>query len=321
MNHDESRVCAVVVTFHPDEGVVARLRDVGSQVSRVIIVDNTEGGQTSFLDQVSSDPKFDILRNDRNLGPASALNMGIGRGIDLGFQYVLMLDQDSAPQPGMVETLLGTYRHHPERDRIAIVAPQAVDPSVGTRPRFLRRRSRLIYELAPCQNETLEDVSIVIASGSLLPTSVFLALGPFREDFFIDYIDTEFCLRALSQGYRIIVACEARMHHRLGEKRKVMWGPFVLFPTMHAPSRWYYMSRNRIPMLRAYALRFPHWCAFEILLSTYGMIRMLLTEHERKPKFAAFVRGTWHGLRGRMGPKPGSPEEVQGANGQNHVAA
>ena len=150
---------------------------------------------------------------------------------------------------------------------------------------------------------------MVITSGSLLATSVYQAIGPFREDLFIDYVDTEYCLRAVSHGYKIVAVCAAELEHRLGDKRKAPWGPFVLYPTRYPPSRWYYISRNRIPMLTAYSLRSPHWLTFEVTSSVYGMLRMLLTEDQRKAKLAAFIRGTWDGLRGRLGPMPGSPEE------------
>ena len=37
---------------------------------------------------------------------------------------------------------------------------------------------------------------------------IYKQVGLFRDDFFIDYIDTEYCLRIRQQGFNIIVACE-----------------------------------------------------------------------------------------------------------------
>ena len=61
------------------------------------------------------------------------------------------------------------------------------------------------------------------------------------------------------------------------------------------------MSRNRIPMIRGYALRFPHWFTYEIVATAYILLRMLITEDQRLEKLKAFWRGTLDGLRGRMG--------------------
>ena len=297
-------VCAIVVTFKPDAGIGDRLSDLARGVAHLIVVDNTEGEDSPHLDKAAFGSNTEICRNGSNFGLAAALNMGVGRGVELGYEYILILDQDSVPQSRMLETLVAVYRNHPERDQVAIVAPQPLDPGLRSHPRFLRRRKWFLFGLDECKSVTLEDVTIVISSGVLLPAAVFVALGPFRDDFFIDYVDTEYCLRALSRGYRIVVAGEARLHHRLGQQRAAALGPFVLYPTMHPVYRWYYMARNRIPTLARYGCRFPHWFAFDLVHGAYVVLRMLLTEDARARKLAAFARGTLDGFRGKMGPMP-----------------
>jgi hypothetical protein len=69
------------------------------------------------------------------------------------------------------------------------------------------------------------------------------------------------------------------------------------------------MGRNRIPTLASYGAKFPHWLTFDLVHGAYGLLRMLLLEDARLTKLAAFVRGTWGGFRGRMGPLPGHPQE------------
>ena len=73
------------------------------------------------------------------------------------------------------------------------------------------------------------------------------------------------------------------------------------YPTFHPPIRWYYISRNRVPMIRMYGLKFPHWLSFEIVSSIYIFFRMLLFEDHRLKKFKAIYYGTLDGVRGRMG--------------------
>jgi rhamnosyltransferase len=228
--------------------------------------------------------------------------------VEKGYPYVLILDQDSVPQQGMVQALVETHRRHPERHRVAIVAPQAIDPGIRSRPRYIRKWKGPLFELVRTGALPLENVTLVIASGALLPSEAILALGPFREDYFIDYVDTEYCLRALAHGYRIVVAGNACLHHHLGQQKAAKLGPLVVYPTRHTASRWYYMGRNRIPTLATYGARFPHWVAFDLAHGAYGLLRMLLTEDERGPKLAAYVRGTWDGFRGRMGPMPAQSE-------------
>jgi rhamnosyltransferase len=309
MSAHDREICAVVVTFHPDSGVPDRLDTLSRQVAHVIVVDNGSTACEPALGRISQNPHIEVLRNSRNEGVAAAFNTGVSRAIALGFHLVLMLDQDSAPRPGMVDALVRTYELHPDRERIAVLASQPEDAVFGFQPRFLRERRGFLFERALCEGDWLDDVSIVISSGSVVNTSIYQALGGFREDFFIDYVDTEYCLRALTRGYRIVVACGAKLEHRLGDRTVKRAGPFVLYPTRHSPTRWYYISRNRIPMLRMYARRFPHWLTYEISISVFWLLRMLVAEDRRAEKVGAVLRGTWDGLRGRMGPMPGSIED------------
>ena len=141
----------------------------------------------------------------------------------------------------------------------------------------------------------------MITSGALCRAAVFQTIGAFRDDFFIDYVDMEYCLRAKLYGYETLVNCEAHLIHRLGKRQKRVVMGRAEYPRFHSPLRWYYVSRNRIPMLRMYALRFPYWLIYETFNFVYGFVRMLLLEDQRREKVGAFLRGTWDGMRGRLG--------------------
>ena len=300
-------MCAVVIVFNPGRSLVDRLMAISEQVDQIILVDNGSSPETlAVLRQASQSRRIALIENLENVGVAAALNQGIRKAQDEEFEWVLTLDQDSEPSLGMVEELLAAYEAQAEPERIAIIAPQVIDAEIGRRAPFLRKRFGPFYRRDRCDNSTLEDVTTVITSGALVRLSVIEAIGGFREDFFIDYVDTEFCLRALSHGYRIAVACRAELKHRLGDRRKLGLGLFSLYPTFHSPVRWYSISRNRVPMLRAYSLRFPHWLTYELVAAVFTFLRMLLTEDQKGAKLSAVVRGTWDGLRGRMGRPAGT---------------
>jgi len=104
------------------------------------------------------------------------------------------------------------------------------------------------------------------------------------------------------------VACRAHLEHRLGDRREASLAGLSMMPTFHSPARWYYMGRNRIPMIRMYAWRFPHWFTYEVVASIHGLLRMLLFEDRRREKLLAVMKGTFDGLLGRLGPGPlGAP--------------
>ena len=85
-------------------------------------------------------------------------------------------------------------------------------------------------------------MTLVITSGTLTSLKAFANLGPFRADFFIDFVDSEYCLRARKAGYRILVSPHARIRHRVGSKRRVALLGVGVSPMHHGALRKYLFS-------------------------------------------------------------------------------
>jgi rhamnosyltransferase len=300
-----SMICAVIVTRNPDEKLSRLLEAIRSQVVATIIVDNgTRDHSNELHKHTNAQPNVTLIENHANLGVATSLNQGLDEAIKQGFVWMITFDQDSQPGSDFVEQLCSAIESYERQDHIAIIAPKIIDAHFRKEALFLRKKFAFIYERIPCQGNRLNDVTYVITSGAMTNTRIAQKIGGFRDDFFIDYVDTEFCLRALHHGYRILVSCEAELRHHFGDRKSARWGPLQFFPSFHSPERWYTISRNRIPMLATYGLRFPHWLSYEIVATFYILGRMLLTESQRSAKLKALLKGTWDGLSGKMGAPP-----------------
>ncbi len=295
---------ALIITYNPAPDFYDRLNNFYKELNQIIIVDNGSDPKTRSLLEEETQKRADSLKiiyNEKNLGVARALNQGFQWAIEEGFEEIFAFDQDSFLVYGAISALQKKMDTFTAKETLAIVSSVPRDLSVDVYARFLRQVKGFIFERVACEDEILRDISFTITSGALYNLSVYKELGPFRDDFFIDYVDTEYCLRANQAGYKIIALCDAYLEHRLGarEKRELLGRKH--YPTFHSPLRWYYISRNRIPMLKKYALRFPHWLSFEIISATYILLRMLLFETQKMTKLKALFLGTRDGLRGRMG--------------------
>lgn len=300
---------AIVVTYNPAHGLENHLNELYKQFDQIILVDNASKSETRnlIIQQTQlRDTKLKAILNDYNCGVATALNQGFTLAMKLGYDHIIALDQDSIPAPGMIEEMLNVYKTYPEQGNLAVIAPKIEDLSAGIITQYLRPKRGFFFERKGCTEQVLENVSIVITSGSLYNLKTYQKVGPFRDDFFIDYVDTEYCLRAKRQGYNIIVACNARLFHRLGNQQKIHIGMLEVRPTFHSTIRWYYISRNRIPMFRAYGFHFPHWLLYEFAIDSYGFLRMLLFEDHKMAKMLAVILGCVDGLFGRLGEIPAS---------------
>jgi rhamnosyltransferase len=293
-----------VVTHNPPAEFSSNLRALLEQLLPLLVVDNGSGPETRRLleREAQLHPSLQVQFNDSNLGIAAALNQGFRWALAQGYERIISFDQDSQPAPNMVAELLQAYDSHPRRERIAILAPQIQDSVTGGRITYLKKRGMFSMQRVACQAEILDDVLLVITSGSLNNLAAYQELGGFREDFFIDYVDTEYCLRAAQHGYKIVVACKAVLHHRLGGQQRKQIGALTLRPTFHSSLRWYYINRNRIAMLGMYAFKTPYWALYDVMVGGYAFLKMLLYEDQKLKKILAVAMGIIDGLFRRMGP-------------------
>ncbi len=295
------QICGVVVTYHPDEEAIANLAAVVRECGRVIVVDNaSDAGTRAALAAV---PGVELLAKSENIGLAAALNLGLNRALEMGCTWAVTFDQDSRPAAGMAHALWQTHLARPEA---AVVAPRIREAGGVDEAgyRWLRPPLRWWepFSMVRCPPEGLDDVTIVITSGSMVDLAVWRALGGFDAGLFIDYIDIDYCLRVRRAGRGVAVAPGAVLHHQLGARtRRVLLGRDFR-PMNHAPFRHYYMARNRVIVWRRHVLAVPHWAVFDLCFAGYNFARVLLFEQQRWAKVKAVVRGTWHGLMGRSGP-------------------
>ena len=73
-----------------------------------------------------------------------------------------------------------------------------------------------------------------------------------REDYFIDQVDNEYCLRLKVNGYKIVILNGIDMEHKIGkiELRKIFGREICIYH--QSPMRYYYRTRNLLFMIKDY---------------------------------------------------------------------
>lgn len=301
------RIGVVVVTFHPKGEVEARLSRMSVQGSVLVVVDNTSEPELRLhLEEVCARHGWELIANPENRGVGVALNQGVARLAELGFEWALLFDQDSEPWPDMSEQMMESLQRHPQSDRVVVVGASFQERTTGKRHRVLRRHPRfpLFFQKIEPVKEDLPEVTCVITSGSLVRVIAAESVGRFDETFFIDYVDTDFCLRCRRYDRVIMVSAAAHLTHELGQRDRRRWCGLELQPTHHSALRHYYMARNRVAIWRRHAGTTPHWALFDLCFVVFNSFRVLAFESDRWRKLQAMGLGTWDGLCGRKGPCP-----------------
>lgn len=296
-------VCAVVVTFQPDDYVQARLLHLVQQFSRVIVVDNGSAGHTrASLSRLAEEHVLTIIQNSTNLGVAEALNQGLAEAWRAGYRWAVTFDQDSEPSDTFVSELLTELGKH-DTSSVALIGPRILGASVEYESKWLAPSllSPLAFRRLACSDKPSE-VTAVITSGALTNIESWRVLGGFDSGLFIDYVDTEYCLRARRNGYKVLVCCQAELRHNLGQRRHVRVLGRTFAPTFHSAYRHYYIARNRVHVARRHARAVPHWYIADLAKSVYVALLVLFAEDNRYWKFRGAVLGTLDGFRGHRGP-------------------
>jgi len=299
--HDLS-LCGVVVTFHPDSTIEATLRLLVAECGKILVIDN--GSDEAVCRRMAAVAGVEVIALRINLGVAAALNLGALRAKELGATWMVTFDQDSRPRPGMVRQLWSTHIRLPAA---AVLGPCVEDAIPGEHPyRWVCRHRRwpCLFERRDATLGDLDQVTSTITSGSLVDLDVWTSLGGFDEFLFIDYVDTEYCLRVIGTGRTVAVSAGAVLEHRLGHRQSRQLLGQKFRPTHHAAFRHYYISRNRVALWRRHALGEPHWALFDAGFAIYNGFRVFAFESERARKLKAMVLGTWDGLCGRSGSIP-----------------
>jgi len=283
-------VCAVIVTHHPSAAMVEIMSRVLAQVQGLVVVDNgSNGDELDALRNSSRTAGFRLIENAENVGIAEALNQGVRWAKGEGYPWVIFFDQDSKITEGFIGHMFATWAAHPDRGRVVSIHPTYVDPETG-----LGQTVRRASDGGPIRSLT---------SGALMPTWIFDKIGYFASEYFIDFVDIEYCFRIRAAGYAIADSRDAVLLHAPGHSDKHTILGFSFRPTHHSAMRRYYMSRNRIAVFRKYLSIFPAWILQTMYECTRETVKCFLGEADRVRKLRSFLLGTWDGLTGRMGKR------------------
>jgi rhamnosyltransferase len=284
---EKKNVCAVIVAYHPGEGFEDRVAGISRQVDRVAIVDNgSSAEQARALDGMAERKEVHLIRNARNLGVATALNEGMAWARERAYAWAFLFDQDSVLEEGALDTLAGVLKARGGAKTPAVVGCNYRDVHAG----------RLRYPDESAAGISWRERKTVITSGSLVSVGAFGEIGPFRDAFFIDHVDDEYCLRARRKGYPVISTCRPVMLHSVGAStlHRLLWKRTGV--TNHAPFRRYYMTRNHIVLMREYCATEPRWVYDTAYSRMKSLVLLCLFERQRPEKLRNVFRGFVHGV-------------------------
>jgi rhamnosyltransferase len=289
-------ICGVIVCYRPD---IAQLNSLCHRVladgATAVVVDNTE---IPYLRPDELPDGCTLITLGCNSGIGRALNIGLARALAAGAAVIVFFDQDSKLGPGLLKRLAASIQPGiPE-----IASPLCVDDRTGAALPSLRLSRHGLS--TPVHRADLPDrypVDIVISSGTIATREVFDLAGAFDESLFIDFVDTEWCLRCRAKQIPIYVVPTAVMRHSIGT-RHFRFGPLTIL--VHSSTRCYYQIRNSFLLLRRRHV--PLVFSVKQIVSILSSRIVLLFAVENRARYLkAYWSAVRDGIRGIGGARPG----------------
>jgi GT2 family glycosyltransferase len=297
-------VASVTVAFNA-KGVLPRHIEALTRQTRpiqeIVVVDNAStDGTAAWLGERY--PQVTVLRMAENLGAGGALAAGMKyAALERRHDWLWLFDDDSVPKEDALEVLVDRAESARVTDnRIGIVAPLCVHEDTGACYTPLFWRNGYVKPSPEFLKKPTWFADLVINAGSMVHREVVEKIGLPRADFFMDFFDFEYCLRAGAQGYRVLVVSDSKLLHEIGATREVRVLGYVNRWMDHAPWREYYISRN---MTYVAWWLYPNWPTKRFVLR--HLVRhgggVLLFGSHKLACLKRMVQGFRDGVRGSLG--------------------
>ena len=282
-----TRVVAVVLSWNGREDTLACLRSLEGEDVDVIVVDNaSEDGTAEAVTGA------EVIRNERNLGYAGGMNVGVRRALELGAEAVLLLNNDVEVEPGAVAALVAAA---PGAGAVCPVIVFADDHGRiwYSGARFDPRRGYNGRQLTE-PLDAITKTERICGAAVLVPRAALEQVGGFDDELFAYAEDVDWSLRARAHGLPLLVTPAGRVRHKVSASTGGEGSPSAL----------YYTARNLPAVCERHAPlgRFGTWR--RRLVAIGALLVQALLGGRRRVGVKAVFQG-WRDLRrGRYGPRP-----------------
>lgn len=230
----EDNVAVIIILFNPNSTDIDNALSIAKRY-KCVIFDNSPQQSIISIPQYAT-----YIWYGYNIGIAAAQNRAI-EAIPGDYSFVVFMDQDSRTTEDypirIANEFVKTQKHFVN---LATIGPFFTD---GKSDDAYKSRIHKEVFIAPdiiCRKN-------IISSGCCISREVLENVGLNDESLFIDFVDSEWCWRAVSKGYICCMTTNIVMIHSIGRKI-INIGPMK--DVVSAPQRYFFQFRNYLWMLR-----------------------------------------------------------------------
>lgn len=186
----------------------------------IIVADNgSSNDSVAILSKLH--PDITLIENKKNLGFAEGNNRAIRYALEKGFDALLILNNDTIVDSRLLKAFSQTLLKNPQAilgAKVYLYAEQTTFDHFGGRWNAEKGEFDLVGHREQEDNITWEtpfSVDYVCGCSLFASAEAFKKIGLFDARFFLFWEEADFCYRAKSLGYSLLVAPEAKIWHKV----------------------------------------------------------------------------------------------------------
>jgi len=187
----------------------------------IVIVDNGSSDDSCATFKKKF-PACTLLETGKNLGYTGGNNVGIEYGLKQGFDYFLILNNDTIVDENIVEGFLEVFNSHPNAGVVGAKVylmddPERFDHLGGNWNSKTNRFDMVAHHILDDHKsfESPRELDYVVGAAIMIDRTVIEKIGPLDARFFLYVDETDFCYRAKNAGFSVISAPNAKIWHKV----------------------------------------------------------------------------------------------------------
>lgn len=258
-----SKIATIIINYNGSDDTLECLNSLlfSSIKTDAIVIDNNSN-EEEIKKLETSNIKHKLIKNNNNLGFAGGNNIGIKYAIENGYEYILLLNNDTVVAPDMIKKLIS----HMASNTVMLPKmyqyknPEKIWYDGGYISKIVGKAYH--YHEGKKDGNTddreLKECSFATGCCMLANTDVFIKNGLMNEDYFLYSEDVDFSIRLQNNNIRIVYNPEAKLWHKesgtTGKKSELTT---------------YYLTRNRLFLINNHKEYFKPMALIFSLMTFY----------------------------------------------------
>jgi len=207
-----NRVVVIIPTYNGRawlECCLSSLAETDYEPMTVEVIDNAStDGSADYVE--NNFDEVNVLRLERNVGFAAAVNLGVHRALEARAETVVLLNQDTRVRRDWLKELI---REATSAD-LGIASPMQLSYDGGVvEAQFERLLSWHGYDIGKLDEPVL-PTQWVIGAAMMIRADVFKTIGSLDENYFLYGEELDLCRRALAAGFKVGVVATSVVCHQ-----------------------------------------------------------------------------------------------------------